>query len=220
MGLKVKAVEEKQEQQEEKILSLEDFIKSTKKDLGKNAVISAIEKQAYGDVIPCTSFSLRNATGIGGIAKRKIYTIDGDSSAGKSTTAYDIIGQCQKKYGDECLLIDKEDAYTTTYGELLGINNDKLTIVTPHTLEEMYDTVIKALKSNLFGCIVVDSVTSFAPDSRFEGSVVMGVEARVNSDKMRLICDAMAKSNTALILIQQIRQKIGCFTNDTLLDIC
>jgi recombination protein RecA len=66
-----------------------------------------------------------------------------------------------------------------------------------------------ALKSNAFGVIVVDSVTSFAPASRFEGSVVMGVEARVNSDKMRMVMDALEKSNTCLIFIQQIRQAIG-----------
>lgn len=191
-----------------KPLNLEDFIKTLKKK-EPNSVLNAIENQSYGDVIPCASFSLRNATGIGGFAKRKIYTIDGDLSAGKSTTAYDIIGQCQKLYGEECLLIDKEDSYTTKYGKLLGIDNEKLTIVRPHTLEDMYDTLILALKNNLFGVIVVDSVTSFAPEARFEGSVVMGIEARVNSDKMRLVADAIQKSNTCLILVQQTREKIG-----------
>lgn len=199
---------------EQKVLSLDDFTKQIKKQLGKNSVIDAIEKQSYGDVIPCTSFSLRNATGIGGFAKRKIYTIDGDLSAGKSTTAYDIMGQDQKTYGDQCLLIDKEDSYTTEYGEMLGVNNSKLTIITPHTLEEMYETVIAGIKSNIFGVIVVDSVTSFAPECRFEGSVVMGVEARINSDKMRLVADAMSKSNTCLILIQQTREKIGVMGGD------
>ena len=214
MGLKTTTAKEapkevKEVALEETILSLDDFTKFVKKNMGKDAIISATAKEAYGDVIPCTSFSLRNATGIGGFAKRKIYTIDGDLSAGKSTTAYDVIGQCQKKYGDQCLLIDKEDAYTTQYGELLGVDNEKLTIVTPHTLEQMYSTVIAALRSKLFGVIVVDSVTSFAPDARFDDSVVMGIEARVNSDKMRMVCDAIAKSNTCLILIQQTREKIG-----------
>lgn len=189
--------------------SLADFQKYVKKQCGKDSIIDAIEKQSYGDVIPLSSFSLMNATGIGGFAKRKIYTIDGDLSAGKSTTAYDVIAQCQKKYGEQCLLIDKEDSYTTEYGNLLGIDNNKLTIVSPHTLEDMYDVLVNAIKSGLFGVIVVDSVTAFAPQNRFEGSVVMGTEARVNSDKMRLVSDAMAKSNTCLILIQQTREKIG-----------
>jgi recombination protein RecA len=203
------------EKTKEQPLSLEDFKKSIKKDHGKESVVVPEDKESYGDVIPCSSFSLRHATGIGGFAKRKIYTIDGDLSAGKSTTAYDVIGQCQKTYGDECLIIDKEDAYTREYGALLGVDNDKLTIVTPHAQEDMYDILEKAIRSKLFGVIVVDSVTAFAPLSRFEGSVKMGTEAQVNSDKMRMIVDAMAQSNTCLILIQQTREKIAAMGDPT-----
>lgn len=194
---------------DKKPLNLDDFKKQVAKNFGKEAVISAIQKESYGDVIPCSSFSLRNATGINGFAKRKFYTIDGEMSAGKSTTAYDVIGQCQKKYGDECLLIDKEDAYTTPYGELLGIDNNKLTIITPHTGEDMYSILINAITSGLFGVIVVDSVTAFAPQGRHEGSQQMGLESRLNSDQMRLVVDALEKSNTCLIFIMQTRQKIG-----------
>jgi recombination protein RecA len=194
---------------EEKTLNLADFAKFVQKTSGKTAIIDAVEKESYGDVIPVTSLSLRLALGIGGVAKRKLLTLDGDLSSGKSTTAYDIIANCQKTYGEQCLLIDKEDSYTTEYGEVLGIDNNKLTIVTPHTLEEMYSIVIEALKSKLFGCIVVDSVTSFAPAARFEDSGIMGIEARINSDKMRLVADALSHSNTSLVFIQQTREKIG-----------
>jgi recombination protein RecA len=182
---------------------------------GKGTFINAVDKESYGDVIPTTPFSLGNALGINGFAKRKFYTIDGDTSAGKSTTSYDVIGNCQKTFGDMCLLIDKEDSYTTSYGKQLGIDNDKLVIANPHTLEDMYDLVTDSLKSNLFGVILVDSVTSFAPVARHEGSVVMGVEARTNSDKMRLVMDALEKSNTCLIFIQQTRQKIGGYGDPT-----
>lgn len=197
-----------------KILNLEDFTKHIKKTFGKDSIISAVDKESYGDVIPCTSFSLSNALGIKGFAKRKIYTIDGDLSSGKSTTAYDVIANCQKKYDEHCLLIDKEDSFTTEYGKLLGMNNDKLTIVTPHTQEDMYNTLIPAIESNLFGVIVVDSVTAFAPQSRFDGNEAMGIEARCNSNFMRLVADAMAKSNTCLILIQQTREAIGKMGSD------
>lgn len=194
------------EENNEKLLALmADF----NKKFGKGVIIDAKKKEAYGEVIPTTPFSLRNALGIGGFAKRKLYTIDGDTSAGKSTTAYDVIGNCQKAYGDMCLLIDKEDSYTTIYGEKLGIDNEKLVIATPDTLEDMYELLVSALQSGLFGTIVVDSITSFAPKARYEGSVVMGIEARVNSDKMRMVMSALEKSNSALIFIQQIRQSIG-----------
>lgn len=196
------------------ILNLEDFKKHIKKTFGKDTIISAIDEEGYKDVIPCTPFSLQNALGIGGFAKGKIYTIDGDLSSGKSTTAYDIIGQSQKTFGDECLLLDKEDSYTQEYGTLLNIDNTKLTIARPQTQQDMYNTLIPAIESNLFGVIVVDSVTAFAPLERFQGSDQMGIEAKVNSAYMRLINNAMAKSNTCLILIQQTREAIGKMGGD------
>lgn len=197
----------------QKTEELDNKLKELEAKYGKKAFIKASEKQSYGDVIPTTSFSLQNALGIGGFAKRKLYTLDGDSSAGKSTTAYDAIANCQKKYGDLCLLIDREDSYTAEYGFKQGIDNDKLIIAKPDTLEDMYELVIDALKSKAFGVILVDSVTSFAPKARFEDSVVMGIEARVNSDKMRLLMPALEESDTCLIFIQQIRNSIGSYGN-------
>ena len=195
--------------EEKKKSEFEEKLAELTKKFGKGTFISAVDKESYGDIIPTTPFSLSNALGIKGFAKRKLYTIDGDTSAGKSTTSYDVIGNCQKKYGDMCLLIDKEDSYTTDYGSKLGINNDKLVLAAPHSLEDMYELITEALNANMFGCIVVDSITSFAPLAKFDGSAVMGIEARVNSDKMRMVMTALEKSNTCLVFIQQIRQKLG-----------
>jgi recombination protein RecA len=197
------------EKEVKKKSEFEEKLAELTKKFGKGTFISAVDKESYGEVIPTTPFSLSNALGIKGFAKRKLYTIDGDTSAGKSTTSYDVIGNCQKKYGDMCLLIDKEDSYTTDYGSKLGINNDKLVLAAPHSLEDMYELITEALNANMFGCIVVDSITSFAPLAKFEGSAVMGIEARVNSDKMRMVMTALEKSDTCLIFIQQIRQKLG-----------
>lgn len=205
----------KTKKEEEQNSKLENLFKELNKNFGKGVIINAKDKEAYGDVIPTTPFSLSNALGIGGFAKRKLYTIDGDTSAGKSTTSYDVIGNCQKTYGNMCLLIDKEDSYTTVYGQRLGIDNEKLVIANPHTLEDMYELLTMALQSGIFGCILVDSITSFAPKARHEGSVVMGIESRVNSDKMRLIMSALEKSNTCLIFIMQTRQKIGAMGDPT-----
>lgn len=205
------ATKKELEQEETKKKAIEELTRK----YGKGTFISAVDKESYTDVIPTTPFSLGNALGIGGFAKGKLYTIDGDSSAGKSTTAYDVIGNCHKTFGDMCLLLDKEDSYTTSYGKQLGIDNDKLMIASPHTLEDMYDLLVDALKSNAFGVILVDSVTSFAPAARFENSTVLGAEARVNSDKMRLVMDALEKSNTLLLMIQQTRQKLGGYGDPT-----
>lgn len=207
MAKQEKELELKEETKKEK--EFREKLATLTSRFGKGTFVSAVDKESYGDVIPTTPFSLSNALGINGFAKRKLYTIDGDTSAGKSTTSYDVIGNCQKKYGDQCLLIDKEDSYTRDYGKKLGIDNNKLSLAAPHSLEDMYELITEALKSNLFGCIVVDSITSFAPLAKFDGSAVMGIEARVNSDKMRMVMTALEKSDTCLIFIQQIRQKLG-----------
>lgn len=204
----------------------QDMIGELEKLFGKGTVMLATEKEPYGDVIPSTSFSFNYASGIGGVAKGKVYDIYADPSAGKSTLAYDLIGQCQKKYGDWALLLDKEDSYTATYGASLGIDNEKLIIINNksekiQSLENMYDILCAALESKKFGIIAVDSVTSFAPQSKLEDSAIMGVEARVNSDKMRKINNLMPKSNTALLLLRQSRVSIGgfgCFHGETLVN--
>jgi recombination protein RecA len=201
--------------EEKKQIDIEELKNELNKKFGKGTIIDAKEKESYGDVIPTTPFSLSNSLGIGGFAKRKLYTIDGDSSSGKSTTAYDVIGNCQHKYGDMCLLIDKEDSYSTDYGAKLKIQNEKLVIATPSTLEDMYELLIMALDSKLFGCIIVDSITSFAPASKHDNSATMGAEARVNSDKMRLVMNTLQKSNTCLIFIMQTRQKLGGYGDPT-----
>ena len=196
----------------------ETMIDELEKLFGKGTVILGTEKEPYGDIIPSTSFSFNYASGIGGVAKKKIYDVYADPSAGKSTLGYDLIGNCQKKFGEWALLIDKEDSYSPTYGAAMGIDNEKLIVINNksdkiQSLEDMYDILRKAIESNKFGLIVVDSVTSFAPQSKFEDSAVMGVEARVNSDKMRIINDLMPKSNTCLLLLRQSRQSIGGFGN-------
>jgi recombination protein RecA len=192
-------------------MNLDDFVKWNKKEFGKDSITVASTEESWEDFIPVTPKSLANALGIGGYALGKIHTIDGEPSGGKSTLSYDIIANSQIKFGKMCLLIDKENSYTKEYGAALGIDNDKLLVSSPKTLEDMYEVITKGLETNQFGVIVVDSVTSFAPQARYEGSEQMGIEARVNSDKMRLINDAIKNKETALVMIQQIRQKIGGF---------
>lgn len=209
------ATTEEKTSKKKPILNLEEFIVQVKKTFGADSIVNATEKEGYRDVIPVTPVSLGVALGIGGYAKGKIHAIDGESSGGKSTICYDIIGNTQKNFNEKCLLIDKEDSYTRKYGASLGIDNENLIVVNPHTLEDMYDVLILSLSNKLFGTIVVDSVTSFAPQARFEGSEQMGIESRVNSDKMRLIADLMPNSNCALFLIQQIRQAMGGFGDPT-----
>lgn len=207
------ATSKKDEAQNEKVFK---FLKDLELSYGKGTVINAKDKETYGDVIPSTSFSLNMASGIGGFAKGKIYEIFADPSSGKSTLSYDIIGNCHKVYKEPCLLIEKEDSYGSEYGKHLGIDNDLLNIINPETQEEMYEILIKALDTNMFGVIVIDSLTSFIPKARlFDDSQIMGIEARVNSSQMRKVINSIQKSKTTLIILQQTRQKIGCVSLNT-----
>ena len=205
------------EKKEKKPLNYEDFLEQIQEKLGKDVIEDATTSIAYTDVVECTPESLKNALGIGGFAFGKFYLIDGETSGGKSTICYDIIGNVQKYSAKtkKALLIDREDSYTKEYGAALGINNDNLLISKPKTLEDMYTTVTMALESKAFGVIVIDSITSFAPKARFEGSDQMGIESRVNSDKCRVMMEALERSNTLLLGIQQTRQKIGGFGDPT-----
>ena len=202
---------------EKKPLNYEDFLEQIQEKFGKEIIEDADTSIAYKDVVACTPESLTNALGIGGFAFGKFYLVDGETSGGKSTICYDIMGHVQN-YSDKtkrALLIDREDSYTKEYGAAIGVNNSNLIISKPKTLEDMYATVTMALESKAFGIIVIDSITSFAPKARFEGSDQMGIEARVNSDKCRLMMEALERSNTLLIGIQQTRQKIGGFGDPT-----
>lgn len=205
------------EKKEKKLLNYEDFLEQIQKELGKDIIEDAGISVSYTDVVECTPESLKNALGIGGFAFGKFYLVDGETSGGKSTICYDVIGHVQK-YSEKtkrALLIDREDSYTKEYGAAMGIDNDNLVISKPKTLEDMYTTVTMALECKAFGVIVIDSITSFAPKARFEGSEQMGIESRVNSDKCRLMMEALERSNTLLLGIQQTRQKIGGFGDPT-----
>jgi recombination protein RecA len=193
--------------------TIEDFKKFLDKEYGKGTVIDPNAREAVKDVIPSSSFSFNLASGIGGWAKGKIYEVYADPSSGKSTLGYDAIANCQKKFGEDCLIIEKEFSYTKPYGSAMGINNEQLHIINPETQEDYYEQLIVALENNLFGVIVVDSLTSFAPKARHEGSQIMGLEARCNSYYMRLVINAIQKSNTCLIILQQTRLSIGGFGN-------
>ena len=188
---------------------LELFKAKLSKEFGKASVINLKERETYKDVIPCTSYSFNLASGIGGVAKGKIYEIFADPSSGKSTLSYDIIANCQKKFNEPCLIIEKEDSYGTKYGERLGVDNENLVLITPETQQQMYEMLLESIKANIFGVIVIDSLTSFAPKERFDGSAVMGIEARVNSHFMRLVISELQKTNTTLIILQQVRQSLG-----------
>jgi recombination protein RecA len=189
--------------------SLDKFLKEMEKLSGKDSIQIASTAESYTDVIPFSSINLNNATGIGGLPKNKVIEIIGWESAGKTTISTDIIAQCQKTFGDNCFLIDKENSFDPFYASSLSVDLNKLLISRPTSLENCYDVIEKVLGTKKFGVIVVDSLTSFRPQANIEGNAGMGKESRINSDRLRMINEKMVDSNCCIIFINQIREKIG-----------
>jgi recombination protein RecA len=198
-----------EEEKVKKEFSIESFSKELEKISGKGSTHLSINLESYTDVIPFSSINLNNATGIGGLPKNKVIEIIGWESAGKTTISTDIIAQCQKKFGDYCLLIDRENSFDPVYAETLNVDLDKLLINRPEALETCYDVIEKTLDTKKFGVIVVDSLTSFRPQAAIDGNNAMGKESRINSDKLRMVTEKVVDSNCCVIFINQIREKIG-----------
>lgn len=195
--------------EEKKPLNMEEFIKSLDKISGKGNTYTGDKLEAYKYVIPFSSINLNNASGIGGLPKGKIIEIIGWESAGKTTISTDIMAQAQRVFGDKCLLIDRENAYDPFYAKKLGCRVEDIVITRPDALEDNYDVIENALKSKLFGVIICDSLTSFAPRATIDGNNAMGKESRINSARLRDVTRLIEKTDTLVIFINQIREKIG-----------
>jgi recombination protein RecA len=176
---------------------------------GKGNTYIGNELEAYKDVIPFSSINLNNATGIGGLPIGKIVEILGWESAGKTTISTDIIGNAQKKFGKPSLLIDRENSYDPFYAQSLGVDIKQVVIARPASLEDNYDVIESALESNLFSVIICDSLTSFEPQASIDGNNAMGKESRINSSRLRGVMRLVEKTDTCVIFINQIREKIG-----------
>ena len=200
---------------EKKETNIDNFQLEMEKLFGKGSIITANEEIPPGDIIPLSSLTLCNALGKGGFAKNKIIEVIGWESSGKSTLSYDAIANAQKTYGDNCLLIDKENSFDKFYAEKLGINLDKLQLAYPNSLEDCYGLIEKALDSKLFGLLIVDSLTSFQPQSTIDNpGGAMGKESRINSDRLRMVNDKIRNSNCCIVFINQLREKIGFIFGD------
>lgn len=195
---------------EENLSKLDQFKADVSKLFGKGTMVGANEEVPIGDIIPLTSYTLCNAIGKGGLPKNKIVEIIGWESSGKSSLCYDAIANAQKKFNDRCLLIDKENSFDKFYALALGVNLETLDIAFPNSLEDNYALIDKALDSKLYGLIITDSLTSFQPQASLDNpGGAMGKEARINSDRLRMVNDKIRNSNCCIVFINQIREKIG-----------
>ena len=188
-----------------RLQSDKEFGKGSLMKLGDNKDILDV------DVIPSGSILLDEALGVGGYPKGRIIEIYGPESSGKTTLALHAIAECQKK-GGIAAFIDAEHALDPTYAKNLGVNIDDLWISQPDNGEQALEITERLVRSGAIDIIVVDSVAALTPQAEIEGDMGdshMGLQARLMSQALRKLTGILAKSNTTIIFINQIRMKIG-----------
>jgi recombination protein RecA len=161
--------------------------------------------------IPTGSLSLDMALGGQGIPRGRIIEIFGPESSGKTTLALHVAAQAQKADGIAAI-IDAEHAFDPTWGKKLGVQLDTLLVSQPNNGEEAMQITEMLVKSNSVDVIIIDSVAALVPRAELEGEIGdthVGLQARLMSQTMRKLTAAIAKSKTAVIFINQIREKIG-----------
>ncbi len=196
----------------EKRKALEASIASIEKKFGKGAImpLKAAERVKV-DVIPTGSISLDIATGIGGIPRGRIVEIFGVESSGKTTLALHVIAEAQKR-GGVAVFIDAEHALDPKYAKNLGVDVENLYISQPDYGEQALEIAESLINSGAVDVIVIDSVAALVPRDELEGDMgeaQVGKQARLMSQALRKLKGIVHKSNTALIFINQIREKIG-----------
>lgn len=163
------------------------------------------------NVISSGSLSLDVALGVGGVPKGRIIEIFGPESSGKTTLALHIVAEAQKA-GGHAAFIDAEHALDPVYSQKLGININDLLISQPDTGEQALEITETLVRSGALDVIVIDSVAALVPRAELEGEMGdthVGLQARLMSQALRKLTGTVKRSNTCVIFINQIREKIG-----------
>jgi recombination protein RecA len=193
--------------------ALDLALSQIERQFGKGAVMKlgtahALEETA---VIPTGALAIDVALGIGGIPRGRITEIYGPESSGKTTLALHVIAEAQRG-GGNAAFIDAEHALDAAYAKRLGINIDELLISQPDTGEQALEIAEHLVRSGAIDVIVVDSVAALVPKAELEGDMgdsLPGLQARLMSQALRKLTAAISRSGTAVIFINQIREKIG-----------
>ena len=197
---------------EERVKALKLAIDKIEKDFGKGSIMKLGDKTTVNvDAIPTGALALDVALGIGGIPRGRIIEIYGPESSGKTTLAQHIVAECQKK-GGIAAFVDAEHALDPEYAKNLGVDIDELLISQPDTGEQALDITEELVRSGAVEIVVVDSVAALVPKAEIEGTMEdqqMGLQARLMSKALRKLTGVIGKTNTTVIFINQLRQKIG-----------
>lgn len=192
--------------------ALQTALANIEKQFGKGAVMRLGENVTMNvDSISTGSLSLDLALGIGGLPKGRIVEIYGPESSGKTTLALHVAAEAQKA-GGNAAFIDVEHALDPVYADALGVDIDSLLVSQPDTGEQAMEICEALVRSGAIDVIVVDSVAAMTTRAEIEGEMGdshVGLQARLMSQAMRKLTSAIGKTNTIVIFINQLREKIG-----------
>lgn len=207
---KTKQKEEIKDTERDKALDL--AIEKIHKNFGKGSIMRFKDRSAVAvDSIPTGVLPLDIALGIGGVPRGRVVEIFGPESSGKTTIAQCIAAQVQKN-GGIAAFIDAEHALDPEYAKKLGVNVDELLISQPDTGEQALEITEELVRSGAVDIIIIDSVAALVPKAEIDGDMGdshMGLQARLMSQALRKLTGIIGKTNTTVIFINQLRQKIG-----------
>ena len=192
--------------------AIDSAMSQIEKMYGKGSIMRLGDRTALNvEVIPTGSLALDVALGIGGLPKGRIIEIYGPESSGKTTLALHVVAEAQKQ-GGEVAFVDAEHALDPTYAHALGVKVEDMLISQPDTGEQALEITEALVRSGAIDVIVVDSVAALVPRAEIEGEMgdsYVGLHARLMSQALRKLTGAIGKTNTIVIFINQLREKVG-----------
>ena len=208
----VKSSKNQEVESKEKNKALDAAISQIDENFGKGSVMKLGQKTAINvEAISTGSLSLDLALGIGGLPKGRVIEIYGPESSGKTTLALQVLAESQKT-GGICAFVDAEHALDPVYASKLGVKTEELLISQPDTGEQALEIADTLIKSGSISVLVIDSVAALTPRAELEGEMGdhhVGLQSRLMSQALRKLTSSIAKTNTMVIFINQIRMKIG-----------
>jgi recombination protein RecA len=196
----------------DKAKAVEAALLNIEKQFGKGAIMRLGDHKTEDvPVISTSSIGLDAAIGVGGLPRGRVIEIFGPESSGKTTLALHVVAQAQKA-GGIAAYIDAEHALDAIYAEKLGVNINDLFVSQPDSGEQALEITESLVRSNAVDALVIDSVAALTPRAELEGDMgdsLPGLQARLMSQALRKLTAVVGRSNTCLIFINQIREKIG-----------
>ncbi len=198
--------------QQEKLKALQVTLDKIDKNFGKGAIMKMGDEVVENvPAIKTGSLALDIALGVGGFPRGRVVEIFGPESSGKTTLAIHAIAEAQKE-GGIAAFIDAEHAFDRFYAESLGVDIDNLYISQPDNGEQALEIADHLIRSGAIDIVVIDSVAALTPKAEIEGDMGdsrMGLQARLMSQALRKLTSTISKTNTCVIFINQLREKIG-----------